>query len=164
MKSREKGRISHRCANCAGQLICPFVWSPAVQAVLDRGTYAQGCVIFRQEDVPRAVFVLRSGWLRLSHVAPAGEVTASLVGPGTTLGVAEAVAGSRRQITAETLQECDIEWLEVNAFLSLLKSDPLLTFELLKTISRQILKSGGWIALTDSTPDVRPPPGAGLPE
>ncbi|MBZ5496387.1 MAG: Crp/Fnr family transcriptional regulator [Acidobacteriia bacterium] len=140
MRDAENGGSSARCVDCAAQAKCNFFSSPIVQAVTERGFYGRGYLIVQQGEVAREVFMVRAGWLRLSHVSASGKAVADLVGPGTLLGVPEVVTGTPHKNSVETLEECDLEWVNADAFLSLLTTSPLLSLELLKTVSQQVLK------------------------
>ena len=104
--------------------------------------YSRGVTVFWEGDKATGLFVIRSGWLRLSHVTSEGKaVNLGFVGPGGILGLNEVMSDCCFATNAEVLDECELEFIQKRQFLPLLESNPKLAVVLLSVVSREAQKS-----------------------
>lgn len=85
-----------------------------------------GEFLYRQGDIPDAIYSIRRGIVKLSILSAEGEVRiVRLVGPGATIGL-EALLGERYEHTAEPLRPADICHIPVNVVKDLSAAQPVL--------------------------------------
>jgi CRP/FNR family transcriptional regulator len=146
MASTSHKPVPDRCATCQARASCLFAESPPkamsqFQMITQVRRYPRGDIIFRQGEHAHGLFILRSGWAKLFHLTPAGKaVTLGLIGPGRILGLTEIVTGSPYLVSAETLDESDVEYIEKQRFLIFLLENPRLAVEPLTTVSQEARK------------------------
>jgi CRP/FNR family transcriptional regulator, cyclic AMP receptor protein len=98
--------------------------------------YGRGFTVFKQGDRPEYVYLVRKGWIQVAHVTGSGRSVVDFLGPGTVLGIMEAVTDSRLPVSARTLEDCELELVRTEEFLDMLEKKPHLASGLLKTVSR----------------------------
>jgi len=85
-------------------------------------TYPTGAVLFAEGQVPRGVFVVRRGRVKLSICGSDGRtLILRIVEVGCPLGVAAAVSGRPYEATAETQEPCEISFLRQSDVLRLMR-------------------------------------------
>jgi CRP/FNR family transcriptional regulator len=71
--------------------------------------YARGTLLFRESTVPKVVFVLCEGRVRLTACSESGRrITVRIAGPGEVLGLSACLAGSSHEMTAELLDNAQV--------------------------------------------------------
>ena len=66
--------------------------------------YPQGAVLFVEGQMPRGIFVLCKGSVKLSINSPSGRtVIVKLAEPGEVLGLSATISGKPYEVTAETI-------------------------------------------------------------
>ena len=100
--------------------------SPAVADALElevlTTTYPTGAVLFAEGQMPRGVFIVRRGRVKLSICGSDGRtLILRIVEAGGALGVAAVVAGYKYEATAETQEPCEISFLRQNDLLRLMR-------------------------------------------
>ncbi len=100
--------------------------SPAVADALElealTTTYPTGAVLFAEGQVPRGVFIVRRGRVKLSICGSDGRtLILRIVEAGGALGVAAVVAGYKYEATAETQEPCEISFLRQSDLLRLMR-------------------------------------------
>ena len=84
-------------------------------------TYPGGAVLFVESQVPRGVYMLCEGRVKLTMASPNGKtVIVRVVEAGELLGLHAAVSGDPHEVTAETLQPCQIDFIRREDFMKLL--------------------------------------------
>jgi CRP/FNR family transcriptional regulator, cyclic AMP receptor protein len=101
-------KINTRKLAVAGKAFCDL--PPAVATALEEEavttTYPAGAVLFAEGEVPRGVFIVRRGRVKLSICGSDGRtLILRLVEAGSPLGVAAVVSGRQYEATAE-IQDC----------------------------------------------------------
>jgi CRP/FNR family transcriptional regulator, cyclic AMP receptor protein len=86
--------------------------------------YPQGAVLFVEGQMPRGIFVLCKGSVKLSINSPSGRtVIVKLAEPGEVLGLSATISGKPYEVTAETLDPCQVNFVKREDFLHFLKDD-----------------------------------------
>ena len=84
--------------------------------------YPAGSVLFVEGQVPRGVYMLCKGRIKLTMASPAGKtVIARVVEAGELLGLHSAISGDAHEVTAETLQPCQVDFIRRDDFNRLLR-------------------------------------------
>jgi CRP/FNR family transcriptional regulator, cyclic AMP receptor protein len=100
--------------------------SPAVAEALEQEavttTYPTGAVLFAEGQVPRGVFIVRRGRVKLSICGSDGRtLILRIVEAGDPLGVAAVVSGREYEATAETQEPSEISFLRQSDLLRLMR-------------------------------------------
>jgi CRP/FNR family transcriptional regulator len=97
--------------------------------------YGNGVTVFWQGDEPEGVFVVRLGWLKLSHVSPAGRVaTVDIMGTGSILCLQSVLTGFPFAASCEVIERCELEYIERDQFIKLLVSNQDLSDHILTSV------------------------------
>jgi CRP-like cAMP-binding protein len=78
--------------------------------------------------------------MQIMHVMPNGKSIVDLCGPGWIVGISSAMACKPYIYTSVTLEDCEIEEVEVEKLLKHLKKDVFVTFDMLRYVSRQRIR------------------------
>lgn len=86
--------------------------------------YPQGAVLFVEGQTPRGIFVLCKGGVKLSINSPSGRtMIVKLAEPGEVLGMSATISGKPYEVTAETIDPCQVNFVKRDDFLRFLKDD-----------------------------------------
>jgi CRP/FNR family cyclic AMP-dependent transcriptional regulator len=86
--------------------------------------YPQGAVLFVEGQMPRGIFVICKGSVKLSINSPSGRtMIVKLAEPGEVLGMSATISGKPYEVTAETIDPCQINFVKREDFLEFLKDD-----------------------------------------
>ncbi|MGA8216730.1 MAG: Crp/Fnr family transcriptional regulator [Candidatus Sulfotelmatobacter sp.] len=101
--------------------------SPALADALEQEavttTYPTGAVLFAEGQVPRGVFIVRHGKVKLSICGSDGRtLILRMVDPGCPLGVAAVISGRHYEATAETQEPSEISFLRQSDLLRLMRA------------------------------------------
>ena len=102
----QAARRSHllRSAACALQTFENIKYATA---------YPQGAVLFVEGQMPRGIFVLCKGSVKLSINSPSGRtMIVKLAEPGEVLGLSATVSGKPYEVTAETIDPCQVNFVK----------------------------------------------------
>ena len=100
----------------------PPIVADALEQEAITTTYPTGAVLFAEGQVPRGVFVVRRGRVKLSICGSDGRtLILRIVEVGCPLGVAAAVSGRPYEATAETQEPCEISFLRQSDVLRLMR-------------------------------------------
>lgn len=87
-------------------------------------TYPPGAVLFVEGQEPRGVFVLCKGSVKLSINSPGGRtMIVKLAEPGEVLGLSATISCKPYEVTAETIDPCQVNFIKRDDFLRFLKDD-----------------------------------------
>jgi CRP/FNR family transcriptional regulator, cyclic AMP receptor protein len=87
-------------------------------------SYPNGAVLFAQGQAPQGIFVLCTGSVKLSISATNGRtIIEKIAEPGEELGLAATVSGKPYEMTAETIDPCQVNFVKRDDFLRFLKDD-----------------------------------------
>jgi CRP/FNR family transcriptional regulator, cyclic AMP receptor protein len=86
--------------------------------------YPQGAVLFVEGQLPRGIFVLCKGSVKMSINSPSGRtMIVKLAEPGEVLGLSATISGKPYEVTAETIDPCQVNFVKRDDFLRFLKED-----------------------------------------
>ena len=84
--------------------------------------YPQGAVLFVEGQAPRGVYMICSGRVKLSTTSRDGKtLILRIAQPGEVLGLHATVSGRPYELTGETLQPCQLDFIRRDDFLRLLQ-------------------------------------------
>src|SRR5271166_657951 len=116
--------------------------------------YPQGAVLFVQGQTPRGIFVLCKGSVKLSINSPGGRtVIVKLAEPGEVLGWSATISGKPYEVTAETIDPCQVNFVKRDDFLRFLKDDVEACFKVAEQLSEKYhnaCKEAGALGLSHS--------------
>src|ERR1700693_4214028 len=121
--------IEESCITCrlrADRIFCdlPANALRAFENIKYATAYPEGAVLFVEGQVPRGIFVLCKGSVKLSINSPTGRtVIVKLAEPGEVLGLSATISGKPYEVTAETIDPCQINFVKRDDFLRFLKDD-----------------------------------------
>jgi CRP/FNR family cyclic AMP-dependent transcriptional regulator len=85
-------------------------------------SYPAGAVLFVEGQVPRGVYMLCTGRVKLTMASPEGKTIIMRVAEaGELLALHSATSGDAHELTAETLQPCQVDFIRRDDFLKLLR-------------------------------------------
>ena len=83
--------------------------------------YPPAAVLFVEGQVPRGVYMLCKGRVKLTMASPSGKtVIVRVVEAGELLGLHSVISGDAHEVTAETLQPCQVDFIRSDDFKKLL--------------------------------------------
>jgi CRP/FNR family transcriptional regulator, cyclic AMP receptor protein len=86
--------------------------------------------------MPRGIFVLCKGSVKLSINSPNGRtMIVKLAEPGEVLGLSATISGKPYEVTAETLDPCQVNFVKRDDFLRFLKEDVEACFKVAEQLS-----------------------------
>lgn len=116
--------------------------------------YPQGAVLFVEGQLPRGIFVLCKGSVKLSINSPSGRtIIVKLAEPGEVLGLSATISGKAYEVTAETLDPCQVNFVKREDFLHFLKDDVEACFKVAEQLSEKYhsaCKEAGALGLSHS--------------
>ena len=121
--------IVESCLTCklrADRIFCDLPPSAlqAFENIKFATAYPQGAVLFVEGQMPRGIFVLCKGSVKLSINSPNGRtMIVKLAEPGEVLGLSATISGKPYEVTAETIDPCQINFVKREDFLKFLKDD-----------------------------------------
>jgi CRP/FNR family transcriptional regulator len=100
--------------------------------------YPQGAVLFVEGQMPRGIFVLCKGTVKLSINSPSGRtMIVKLAEPGEVLGLSATISGKAYEVTAETIDPCQVNFVKREDFLHFLKEDVEACFKVAEQLSEK---------------------------
>ena len=100
--------------------------------------YPRGAVLFVQGQLPRGIFVLCKGSAKLAIDSPSGTtVIVKVAEPGEVLGLSAALSGNPYEVTAETIDPCQVNFVKRDDFLRFLKDDVEACFKVAEQLSEK---------------------------
>lgn len=101
--------------------------------------YKKGQVVFHEGGHPFGVYCVNKGKIKLSIVGDEGkEQIVRLVRDGDVLGYRSMLVNERYNATATVLEDSQICFIPREVFMKVLKSDSILSFEVMKLLSNQL--------------------------
>jgi len=121
-------QIQNNCTECtraAEQLFCNM--SPAAMQTLDAikftSLYPKGSILFVEAEEPRGVFILCSGRVKLTTSSSEGRtLIVKLAEPGEVLGASATILGRPYEVSAETHEPSQLNFIKRDDFLRFLNS------------------------------------------
>jgi CRP/FNR family cyclic AMP-dependent transcriptional regulator len=115
------------CRNChlqSGNFFCALSQESlkALNQIKLAAVFPEGAVIFVEGQTPRGIFMLCQGQAKLSTTSRDGKTfILRIAKPGEVLGLDAVMAGKPYELTAETMQPCQLNFVNREDLLRLLK-------------------------------------------
>lgn len=110
----------------------------AFEAIRYAIAYPKGAVLFVEGQVPRGVFVLCRGRVKLSMcVTPGKTLIMKITEPGGVLGLSATVSGKPYELTAETIEPCQLNFINRKDLLCFLKQHVEACFKVTEQLSEK---------------------------
>jgi len=151
--------IEESCITCklrTDRIFCdlPDTALQAFENIKYATAYPQGAVLFVEGQLPRGIFVLCKGSVKLSINSPSGRtVIVKLAEPGEVLGLSATISGKPYEVTAETIDPCQVNFVKRDDFLRFLKDDVEACFKVAQQLSEKYhnaCKEAGALGLSHS--------------
>jgi CRP/FNR family transcriptional regulator len=119
--------IIESCVTCrlrADKIFCnlPAHTVQALEAIKYTTAYPKGAVLFVEGQAPRGVFILCRGRVKLSICSSDGKtLILKIAEAGEVLGLSASVSGKPYELTAETLDPCQVNFVKREDFLRFLR-------------------------------------------
>jgi CRP/FNR family transcriptional regulator len=122
--------IEDNCTDCVLRKDRPFCdMAPeavaAMGSVKFTGVYPKGSTLFVEGEQPRGVFILCNGRAKLTTTSSEGRtLIVKIAGPGEVLGASATLLGTPYEVSAETLEPSQVNFIRHDDFLRLLNAYP----------------------------------------
>jgi CRP/FNR family transcriptional regulator len=129
MKSPYGIEIVESCFNChfrEDRLFCNL--SPPVlqafEAIKYATVYPKGAMLFVEGQSPRGIYVLCTGRVKLSTCSSEGKtIITQIAGAGEVMGLSATISGRPYEVTAETLEACQANFVKREDFMRFLSEN-----------------------------------------
>jgi len=135
--------IIESCIKCklrSDRTFCDLPGS-ALQAFEDikvATVYPKDAILFVEGQAPRGIFALCKGQVKLSVCAQDGKtLIVRIVQPGEVLGLGATVSGKVYELTAETIEPCQVSFVKREDFLRFLKQHTEACFKVAEHLSEK---------------------------
>ena len=118
--------IHNTCTECtvrAERLFCNMAASAiaAIDSVKFTGVYPKGSLLFVEGEMPRGIFILCSGRAKLTTSSTEGKTQiVKIAEPGEVLGASATILGKPYEVSAETIEPAQLNFIKRDDFLKLL--------------------------------------------
>jgi len=122
--------IIENCLTCkmrAEHIFCdlPATALQSFENIKYATAYPKGAVLFVEGQSPRGIFVLCKGRVKLSICSTDGKtLILKIAEPGEVLGLSASVSGKPYELTAETVDPCQVNFVKREDFLRFLRENP----------------------------------------
>ena len=122
--------IQQSCASCSLRKACSFCdLSPdairSLEAAKFTSVYPKGSLLFVEGEKARGVFILCNGRAKLTTSSSEGKtLIAKIAESGEILGVSAAILGTPYELSAETLEPSQVNFIRTEDFLAMLSRHP----------------------------------------
>jgi CRP/FNR family transcriptional regulator, cyclic AMP receptor protein len=135
--------IVESCTTCklrADRIFCnlPATALQTFEDIKFSTAYPPGAVLFVEGQMTRGIFVLCKGSVKLSINSPSGRtMIVKLAEPGEVLGLSSTISGKPYEVTAETIDACQVNFVKRDDFLRFLKDDVEVCFKVAEQLSEK---------------------------
>ena len=135
--------IVESCINCklrADRIFCnlPATALQNFEDIKFATAYPSGAVLFVEGQLPRGIFVLCKGSVKLSINSPGGRtMIVKLAEPREVLGLSATISGKPYEVTAETIDPCQVNFVKREDFFRFLKEDVEVCFKVAEQLSEK---------------------------
>ncbi len=135
--------IIESCLTCktrAERIFCNLPTSAlqAFETIKYATAYPKGAVLFVEGQAPRGIFVLCKGRVKLSICATDGKtLIVKIAEPGEVLGLGGTVSGKPYELTAETIDPCQVNFVKREDFLRFLREHAEACFKVAQQLSEK---------------------------
>ncbi|WP_228370748.1 Crp/Fnr family transcriptional regulator [Candidatus Korobacter versatilis] len=110
----------------------------AFEAIKYATAYPKSAVLFVEGQAPRGIFVLCKGRVKLSICSTDGKtLILKIAEPGEVLGLSATVSGKTYELTAETIDPCQVNFVKREDFLRFLKEHADACFRVAEQLSEK---------------------------
>lgn len=135
--------IHYACTDCSvreDRLFCNM--SQATVAALDSikftGVYPKGSLLFVEGEQPRGIYIMCSGRAKLTTSSTEGKVLiVKLAEPGEVLGASATILGKPYEVSAETLEPSQVNFIKRDDFLRFLNTYPEASMHTVQQLSEK---------------------------
>lgn len=141
MRSPYNLELQHDCTTChlrSDGRFCDLPEAPlaALNAVKFTAPYPAGATLFVEGETPRGVFLLCSGRVKISTSSSEGRtLILKIAEPGEMLGVSAAMLDQPYEVTAETVEPSQVNFVRKPDFLQLLETHQSVCLRTAKQLS-----------------------------
>jgi CRP/FNR family transcriptional regulator, cyclic AMP receptor protein len=103
-------------------------------------SHARGATLFTEDDPARSVFVLCSGQVKISSTSRDGKtMILKIAGPGDVMGLSAVLANVSYEVTAETIEPCQVKMVCKQEFVDFLGRHGIASMHAAESISAEYL-------------------------
>ena len=96
-------------------------------------------VLFTQGELPKGLYILKSGGARLSMASPTGDMIMSIpVSPGSLLGLPALIGNQPYSLTAKALKGAELHFVSHADFSRLMVNEPQLSLSILRVLAAEV--------------------------
>ena len=120
--------IHNTCTECtvrAERIFCNMSAASigSIDAIKFTGVYPKGSLLFVEGEMPRGIFILCSGRAKLTTSSTEGKVLiVKIAEPGEVLGASATILGKAYEVSAETLEPSQLNFIKRDDFLKFLNT------------------------------------------
>ncbi|HEX6098761.1 MAG TPA: cyclic nucleotide-binding domain-containing protein [Thermoanaerobaculia bacterium] len=128
MPSPHNLKVEYSCSECrvrTDRLFCNMSAGAleALDSVKFTGLHPKGSLLFTEGEEPRGVFIVCSGRVRLTTTSPEGKtLIVKIAEPGEVLGTSATIVGKPYEVSAETIEPAQLNFIKRNDFLEYLNT------------------------------------------
>lgn len=121
--------IHNNCSECAVRAernFCNMSQSTvaALESIKFTGIYPKGSLLFVEGEQPRGIFILCSGRAKLTTSSTEGKVLiVKIAEPGEVLGASATILGKPYEVSAETIEPAQLNFIKREDFMKFLNTD-----------------------------------------
>ncbi len=122
--------VEYNCSDCrvrAERIFCNMSDTTvhALDAVKFTGLYPKGSLLFVEGEDPRGIFILCSGRAKLTTSSTEGKtLIVKIAEPGEVLGASATILGKPYEVSAETIEPSQLNFIKRDDFLRFLVGNP----------------------------------------
>ncbi|HLU08759.1 MAG TPA: cyclic nucleotide-binding domain-containing protein [Oceanobacillus sp.] len=111
----------------------------ALASMMQQQSYPQGAVLFEKDQPGDAMYLIRTGRIRVFLRDPQGnEITFRHFGPGQVVGEFALIDDKPRSASAEAAEPLEVMTLSREHFLALLRERPILGVEMMRNLAERV--------------------------
>ena len=135
--------VHHSCTECSvreDRLFCNMSQSTvaALDAIKFTGVYPKGSLLFVEGEQPRGIFILCSGRAKLTTSSTEGKVLiVKLAEPGEVLGASATILDKPYEVSAETLEPSQVNFIKRDDFIRFLETHPEASMHTVQQLSEK---------------------------
>jgi CRP-like cAMP-binding protein len=120
-----------------------FVADPELIEALEKRSTPVTCdedrVLFHQGEEPNGLYILHQGDVSLTMASPTGEIVLCMLPyAGSLLGLPALIGNEPYSLTAKASKGCDLGLVTREAFLDLVKSEPMMPLKILHVLAAEV--------------------------
>ncbi len=98
----------------------------------------KGSLLFCAGTPARGAFLVKTGKVRLQLEGAGGLYPTRTLGPGAIVGLPATVSGEPYSLTAEAVQDCELDFISRKQLLALLQENTTAALQILQILSEEI--------------------------